>query len=395
MSFVKVLNVGQGDSIVMRPPKECCYAGKTFFIDLGPGNTDITKGIGEDEKIHIWISHHDKDHIGGLSFFAGKFAQIEEITVPFFQNEITLIARAILNLKGINSSKDCGEFIHALEEIVNNQVIIKSLVEGNKACPRLSYAYEGLNFCDHIQCLNPPKYVDVFNCIAEIDTKDLTEMVNEVFSESFAREMEMYIYAFSRGDIGLGTGDSATFNKFWLYGGEEELNPQIGRNKCNYVVNFLLRNVSLFRSFNDSSTRANMRKIYNRYVSCTHDVCMVLMASFCNQKMLLAGDASKKVFNRLIREGIDIRASYLKMPHHGSKHNISERILKCINPEIAIISHDNGHFGKSQDTHPNMEVLECLQRMGIKILLTNDVRKNGQIIMKKQNHSSDNFVTIL
>lgn len=394
MNFVKVLNVGQGDSIVMRPPQGCCYAGKTFFIDLGPGNTDITKGIGEDEKIHIWISHHDKDHIGGLSFFAGKFAQIEEITVPYFQNEITLIARAILNLKGINSSKNCGEFIHALEEIVNNQVVIKSLVEGNKACPRLSYAYEGYEFCTHIECLNPPRCVEVFNWIAETDTKDLIEMFNEVFSEPFAREMQMYIYTFFHEGRNLSIVDSATFNEFWLYGGEEQ-DSQIEQNKCNYVVNFLFRNMSLFRSFNTSSTRANMRKIYNKFVNCTHDVCMVLMVDFCNQKMLLTGDASKKVFNRLIREGIDISASYLKMPHHGSKHNISERILKCIRPEVAIISHDNGHFGKSQDTHPNMEVLECLQRMGIKILLTNDVRKNGQIIMKKQNHNSDSFVAIL
>ena len=394
MNFVNVLNVGQGDSIVMRPYQGCCYADKTFFIDLGPGNTDITKGIGEDEKIHIWISHHDRDHVGGLSFFAGKFAQIEEITVPFFQNEITLIAKAILNLKGINSSKDCGEFIHALEEIVNNQVVIKSLVEGNKSCPRLSYAYEGHKFCNHIKCLNPPRCVNVFNWIDETDIRDLVETFNEVFSKPFAREMEMYIYNFSRGNRSLGTNDTAAFNEFWLYGGEEQ-DPQIERNKCNYVVNFLFKNVPLFNSFNVRSTRTNMRKIYNRYVNCTHDVCMVLMTYFYQQKMLLTGDASKKVFNRLISEGIDISASYLKMPHHGSKHNISERILKCINPEVAIISHDNGHFGKSKDTHPNMEVLEWLQRMGIKILLTNDVRKNGQIIMKKQNHSSDNFVTIL
>ena len=48
----------------------------------------------------------------------------------------------ILNLRGISSSEDCGEFIRALKELVNNQVIVKKLVEGVGKCPQLSFAYE-------------------------------------------------------------------------------------------------------------------------------------------------------------------------------------------------------------------------------------------------------------
>ena len=51
----------------------------------------------------------------GLRFFIGKMEQVKEITVPFYQNEITLIGRAILNLKGIGISSDCNEFVKALE----------------------------------------------------------------------------------------------------------------------------------------------------------------------------------------------------------------------------------------------------------------------------------------
>lgn len=92
--------------------------------------------------------------------------------------------------------------------------------------------------------------------------------------------------------------------------------------------------------------------------------------------MLLTGDASKKVFNRLIREGKDISATYLKMPHHGSKHNMNKKILSEISPKVAIISHNNGHFGAAKDTHPNQEILELLYNEKIKILLTNDVKKD-------------------
>ena len=121
---------------------------------------------------------------------------------------------------------------------------------------------------------------------------------------------------------------------------------------------------------------------------------MVLMTSFCGEKMLLTGDASKNVFKRLINENKDIRATYLKMPHHGSKHNINEKILKHINPNVAIISHNNSRFGASKDTHPNIEVLEYMQKMDVKILLTNDIIKGGYTYMKKNNHCDDDYVTI-
>ena len=101
MADFEVLNVGQGDSILLRPSSGCRYGGETVFIDLGPGRYDITENIDRNDRVHIFLTHHDNDHLGGMHFFAGKMDQVEEIIVPLYQNEITLIARAILNLKGI------------------------------------------------------------------------------------------------------------------------------------------------------------------------------------------------------------------------------------------------------------------------------------------------------
>ena len=72
MNIFKVLNVGQGDSIIIRPPHGCRYNDETFFIDLGPGKNDITRNITDDEKVHIFLTHHDNDHLEGLRFFIGK-----------------------------------------------------------------------------------------------------------------------------------------------------------------------------------------------------------------------------------------------------------------------------------------------------------------------------------
>lgn len=111
MTVFSILNVGQGDSIMLRPSHGCTFENETIFIDLGPGKYDVTKNITENESVHIFFTHHDNDHLEGLRFFIGKMSQVKEITVPLYQNEISLIARAILNLKGIGKSKDCNELL--------------------------------------------------------------------------------------------------------------------------------------------------------------------------------------------------------------------------------------------------------------------------------------------
>lgn len=394
MAVINVLNVGQGDSIMVKSPKGCKFDNETIFVDLGPGKYDVTKRIAKDENVHIFFTHHDNDHLEGLRFFIGKMGQVSEITVPLYQNEITLIARAILNLKGIGKSTDCNEFTRALTEIVNNQVFVKTLVEGKKGeCPKLSFAYEDKDFCHHIECLNPPLIIDSYDWIHEVDENELIQLMDEVFTQEFVREMEIYIRSNST-SILHNIVDSQEFNRFWLYA-ENERGREISDAKCNYVLNFIMQNRAMFKNFNEKSTRNNLKRIYKKYVKCTHDVCIVLKTTFEDNAVLLTGDASKKVFKRLIREGKDISASYLKMPHHGSKHNMNKKILNKINPKVAIISHNNGHFGAAKDTHPNQEILELLQNEKIKILITNDVVKSNVTIMKKHNHDKDFYVSIL
>lgn len=393
MAIFNILNVGQGDSIMVKPPYECSFHEETIFIDLGPGKYDVTKNIGKNEIVHIFFTHHDNDHLEGLRFFIGKMKQVNEITVPLYQNEITLIARAILNLKGIGKSTDCNEFTRALTEIVNNQVFVKTLVEGKKeGCPKLSFAYEGKHFCDHIECLNPPLIIDSYDWIHEVDESDFIKLLDEVFTKEFVREMELYIRSNRAGYNNI--VDSEEFNHFWLYG-QNKAAREVNDAKCNYVLNFIMQNRKSFKKFNEKSTRENFKMIYKNFVNCTHDVCVVLKTFYEDETMLLTGDASKKVFNRLIREGKDITASYLKIPHHGSKHNMNKKILNEIRPDVAIISHGNGHFGASKDTHPNQEILELLRNERIKILITNDVIKGNVTIMKKHNHDKDSYVSIL
>lgn len=214
--------------------------------------------------------------------------------------------------------------------------------------------------------------------------------MDEVFTKEFAREMKIYLRL--NGSMNYYMTESDEPSRFWLY---NEQDREIGEAKRNYVLNFIMHNREMFRNFNENSTRHNLKRIYEKYIKCTHDVCIVLKTTFKDETMLLTGDASKKVFNRLIREGKDISATYLKMPHHGSKHNMNKKILNKINPRVAIISHDNGHFGTAKDTYPNQSILDLLEHENIKILITNDVEKGDLTIMKKRDHSQDSYVNIL
>ena len=381
MHILEVLNVGQGDCVVIKTPENCNYAEEDIFVDIGPGNYDVTQHL-EKDYAHIFITHHHEDHLGGIKFFADKFDKINEITLPLFQNEISLIAKAILNLKSIKSAEDCSEFVSLLNELVNNQYFLRTLSHKLK----ISFAYEGKWFCDHILALNPPVTQQSIDWLTNITEEQFNRYFSELFNEKFSTQLLNYV-RFAKQNI-MYDGMDFIFESEQ----EDEKPPDIIKIKANVVVSFIIENICLLRQFNSEPSRDNMGKIYDNYGNYTHDYCTVLKLSYNNTNFLLTGDASKKVFRRLIKSGIDIQADYLKIPHHGSSNNIDENILDAIDPKFAIISHDNGKFGNANDTHPNKETIDLLRNRNIDILVTNDVIKSDKsyCIDKKDNKTDYN-----
>ena len=87
--------------------------------------------------------------------------------------------------------------------------------------------------------------------------------------------------------------------------------------------------------------------------------------------LLLTGDIESKVEKKLSFSGLDISADFLKLAHHGSKTSTTEEFLNLVSPSLAFINVGFNRYG-----HPSIEVLERLEKRGIKYYRTD---KDGDI----------------
>ena len=84
-----------------------------------------------------------------------------------------------------------------------------------------------------------------------------------------------------------------------------------------------------------------------------------------NFNLLLTGDIPTVILERLLQKS-PLRYDVLKIPHHGSKYGLNQKILQLAEPTLAVIS-----VGKNNlHNHPAPEVINLLQALKIKIRRT-------------------------
>jgi competence protein ComEC len=103
----------------------------------------------------------------------------------------------------------------------------------------------------------------------------------------------------------------------------------------------------------------------------SNDAGVISRLVFGKNYFLFTGDMSSNLEKEFVREDINLDSNVLKIAHHGSKYSTSEKFLQAVNPEIAVIE-----VGKNSYGHPTPEVLQKLEKFGIKILRTD---KDGTI----------------
>jgi len=94
----------------------------------------------------------------------------------------------------------------------------------------------------------------------------------------------------------------------------------------------------------------------------------VIRVNYGAASFLFTGDLVAEQEKAMLAEGKNPQCTVLKVAHHGSKTSTTEEFLAAAQPRFAVISvgRDN-NFG-----HPAPEVIERLQKDGIKIYRTDE-----------------------
>ena len=81
---------------------------------------------------------------------------------------------------------------------------------------------------------------------------------------------------------------------------------------------------------------------------------------------LFTGDIEMEAEDELLRAGVPLKASVLKVAHHGCKTSTGVRFLEAVSPRVAVISCDDYASGSC----PHKTVLQRLESVGAEVLWT-------------------------
>ncbi|MDP9016804.1 MAG: DNA internalization-related competence protein ComEC/Rec2, partial [Candidatus Eremiobacteraeota bacterium] len=93
---------------------------------------------------------------------------------------------------------------------------------------------------------------------------------------------------------------------------------------------------------------------------------LVFMLQYKAFRMLFTGDAGAEAEQRILAEGVDLRADVLKVGHHGSAYSSTPEFISAVHPRFALISVGRHNlFG-----HPAPQTIATLDRFGAAIYRT-------------------------
>jgi len=98
-------------------------------------------------------------------------------------------------------------------------------------------------------------------------------------------------------------------------------------------------------------------------------------------RMLLMGDAEAQTERWLLDSGADLRASVLKVAHHGSRYSSGAAFLAAVAPGLAEVSCGSGN----EYHHPHRAALLRLQRQGARVLRTD---LDGTVTVTSDGHAA-------
>ncbi|PQK87566.1 hypothetical protein CG432_14420 [Pantoea ananatis] len=292
----------------------------------------------------VLITHSHKDHMGGLmDLIASSSVKVHELFIPWYLPEILEINRIL--------KKDYAAY-KKLSIPKLKSIKVSFLGEGDYVFP---------TGCDNFKVLNPPKNTkSVFDWFDERNPNNddyslegVVRKLNELGFEIEIEEIVNYVPDFT----------------------PEESSELYQEQAKQFVIKFF----TSMHSFLNSATRNNITSLVRNHLKLLSNHTSIVFKYKCyidEISWLFTGDADISAFNRMMNGQYSnyLRADVLKVPHHGSAHNMDLSIVSHIQPTYAVISHNN--FKSNHiDPHPTTVVLNTLNQHGVDIFYTNDVKK--------------------
>lgn len=346
--MLTVFNVGQGDSFLLTANENCQFNEPPLLIDTGPAGAKVSTRLPIDD-LHVLITHSHADHIGGLPAILRQ-KNVGVIYVPYFLPELSRIHTYL-----------------AEADLLPKSAIGKPNWEKIRKL-RFELVAQGDQLCGHAEILNPPRDPGQIDFGRNRGDMSITEALTVL--ENMGIELpraEILDYASPLFPVRLNNDINPNAQP------EAQYNAVARR----FVHRFI---ITLAQVLPQGLPASNRYYTAQHFKLTSNQVSIVFRYESAVGYWLFTGDADLTVFERLIDDKVDITARYLKVPHHGSRENLSQSILKAIDPEYAIVSHNNRKFGESKDPHPHDEVIRLLDNNGITSYYTNDVIKGGVVI---------------
>ncbi|MFW0862533.1 MAG: ComEC/Rec2 family competence protein [Candidatus Komeilibacteria bacterium] len=111
-----------------------------------------------------------------------------------------------------------------------------------------------------------------------------------------------------------------------------------------------------------------------------NDTSVVAKYCYIEVCVLLTGDATIDVEEKILVSGQDVSADILKVAHHGSQYSNSEDWLKAVNASTAVIQ--SGVDNKFK--HPHLRIIKRLEKLGIRILRNDNL---GDIVINTDGYN--------
>jgi competence protein ComEC len=113
---------------------------------------------------------------------------------------------------------------------------------------------------------------------------------------------------------------------------------------------------------------------YNQVHRNINNASVVCRLDFGLKSFLFTGDLEREGEDELLATGLPLKASVLKVGHHGGRTSTSRRFLETVQPEVAVILNEY----PANRGSPNKEVLARLESAGVRIFWTG---RDGAVII--------------